>query len=299
MTFQQLQYILEIGNTGSISGAAKKLFVSPSSVSVCLNILEKELGYPLFDRAPNCFKPTPEGRLVLDYAQQICSTHQLLNNVGRDEVRTVRINCTDQPPIAKAFTRLLCENRHRTDLRIENIHCQHNEIYPMLATRQLDVSLSSAISYAAGNWIKTVQQSGLHLHVLKTVPAVIHVGPGHRLYNAEKINPHDLRNDHYIDDPHAPLQGDNAFSSNLYVDPQKILHIGSPAVRKEAMMLGMGFVVGVMPPKNTASVFRSIPLDGCFFYFNATTNSQAPAKPEVTRFLELAKQNLDKAYPEY
>ena len=185
MTFQQLQYILEIGNTGSISGAAKKLFVSPSSVSVCLNILEKELGYPLFDRAPNCFKPTPEGRLVLDYAQQICSTHQLLNNVGRDEVRTVRINCTDQPPVAKAFTQLLCENRHRTDLRIENIHCQHNEIYPMLATRQLDVSLSSAISYAAGNWIKTVQQSGLHLHVLKTVPAVIYLDTAEYLLVAE------------------------------------------------------------------------------------------------------------------
>ena len=54
-----------------------------------------------------------------------------------------------------------------------------------------------------------------------------------------------------------------------------------------------------MPPKNTETVFRNIPLEGCFFYFNATTSSQAPAKPEITRFLELAKQNLDEAYPDY
>ena len=298
MTFQQLQYILEISRNKSVSGAAKALFISPSSVSICLAALEKELGYPLFSRTQNGLIPTEQGLQVLDYANQICRTHALLNKVGEESVRTLRIGCTDQPPTAKAYAQLLWENKDRTDLKIENVSYSGNAVYEKLMAHDMDVSIYSVISYGFGALERRLRKGGLHQQLLKTVPATIHVGPAHRLYNAERITPYDLRNDSFIDNPHHSLAKDSGISHSLYLDPGKILYLARPAVRRQALQQGLGFTIGVMPPKGTQSPLRYIPLEGAFFHFCALTYTDAPAQPEVLRFLELAKENLDEAYPD-
>ena len=299
MTFQQLQYILEVGRAGSVTGAAKRLLVSSSSVSISLNALEKELGYPLFNRTQKGLVPTDQGRLVLDYADQICRTHTLLNNVGRDAVRTLRINCTDQPPIAKAVARLLYENKDRTDLRIENIRYAGDETYRKMVEHEVDLSLSTTISYAMGSWEKRLRKGGLHRQLLKTVPAVVQVGPGHRLYDAEVIRPYDLRDDYFITDPQNPAAGPQAFGGNLFVDPNRMYYLSRSGIRKEAIALGLGYCIGVMPAKDTVLPYRCIPLEGAFFHYSAVTSTQTPTHPEIMRLLQLAKQNLDEAYPDY
>ena len=65
MTIQQLQYVLEVYRAGSVSQAAKNLFVGQSSVSVSITNLEKELGYPIFTRSKNGVALTPQGRDVV------------------------------------------------------------------------------------------------------------------------------------------------------------------------------------------------------------------------------------------
>ena len=62
MTFQQLQYVLEVYRAGSVSQAAKNLFVGQSSVSLSISNLEKELGYPVFIRSTSGVVLTPRGR---------------------------------------------------------------------------------------------------------------------------------------------------------------------------------------------------------------------------------------------
>jgi hypothetical protein len=222
-----------------------------------------------------------------------------LNAVGHEPVRTLRINCTDQPPTAKAFAQLLWENRDRKDLRIENVKYPSSEVYRKLIEHEIELCLSSSISYSLGSWEKQLRKGGLHRQVLKKVPAVIQVGPGHRLYEAERINPYDLHNEVFIDDPHTSLSRSNAFINSLYVDPERVLFIANPGIRREAMMMGLGYIIGVMPPQNTVSKVRSIPLEGCSFIFGAVTNSQSPTQPEIMRLLQLAKENLDEAYPDY
>lgn len=299
MTFQQLQYLLEVGKTGSVSGAAKALFVSSSSVSISLSALEKELGYPLFNRTQKGLVPTEQGRQVLDYAEQICHTHALLNNVSRDTVRTLQINCTDQPPITKAFAQLLWENRDRKDLRIENVNYSGDEIHRKLVEHEVELSLATIISYWIGASEKKLRKGGLHRQILKTVPAVVQVGPGHRLYDAQIIRPYDLRSECFIDDPHSSLVKSNTFGGNLYIDPSRVLYIARSGIRREILLRGLGYSIGVLPPKGWDSEIRSIPLEGGFFHFVAVTHAHAPTQPEVMRLLQLAKQNLDEAYPDY
>ena len=50
MTLQQLRYVTTIANIGSISEAAKRLFVSQPSLTKAIKELEKEMGITIFDR---------------------------------------------------------------------------------------------------------------------------------------------------------------------------------------------------------------------------------------------------------
>ena len=43
MTFQQLNYLVEISKCGSINKAAQKLFLSQSGISIAIKELEEEL----------------------------------------------------------------------------------------------------------------------------------------------------------------------------------------------------------------------------------------------------------------
>lgn len=299
MTFQQLQYILEIEKTGSLTAAAKNLIVASSSVSACLNLLEKELGYPLFVRTPNSFKPTPKGAQILDYARQICHTHEALTAVGQEQVRVLRINSTDQVPISKAIGQLLQENKDRTDLRIECVRYTGSAFYQKLVEHVLDLGISTGISYSLGYWERKLRKLGLHQQVLKIVPAAIQVGPGHRLAGAKKVYPHQLYDECFVDDPRAPLHVNEPFANSLYVNPEKVLYISGGQLRREAILQGLGYGIGMMPPKGAENPFCSIPLEGCFFQFSAITYSKEPVHPQINRLLQLVRENLDEAYPEY
>ena len=50
MNIKQAQYIQTIVQEGSITAAAKKLYVSQPSLSQMVHQIEKELGVSLFDR---------------------------------------------------------------------------------------------------------------------------------------------------------------------------------------------------------------------------------------------------------
>jgi DNA-binding transcriptional LysR family regulator len=61
--------------TGTMSGAAKELFVSQPGVGLHLNALEAYTGFPLFERTARRMIPTEKGKLL--YKQMISSLHCL------------------------------------------------------------------------------------------------------------------------------------------------------------------------------------------------------------------------------
>ena len=58
MTLQQLKYVTTIANIGSISEAAKRLFVSQPSLTKAIKELEKEMGITIDNPKKEDNKPT-------------------------------------------------------------------------------------------------------------------------------------------------------------------------------------------------------------------------------------------------
>ncbi|MBP3718635.1 MAG: LysR family transcriptional regulator [Eubacterium sp.] len=80
MTLQQLKYVIEIADSGSMNEAAKKLFISQPSLSGAVKELETELGFDIFLRSNRGILITPDGEEFLGYARQVCDQFDILSD---------------------------------------------------------------------------------------------------------------------------------------------------------------------------------------------------------------------------
>jgi DNA-binding transcriptional LysR family regulator len=71
MNLYHLRYFLSVTQTGSFSGAAKKMHVTQPTVSSGIAELERTLGVKLFNRGSRHVELTMEGRTLVNYAMQV------------------------------------------------------------------------------------------------------------------------------------------------------------------------------------------------------------------------------------
>lgn len=80
MNARQAGYILAIRDAGSISAAAKTLFISQPALSQTLRLAEKMLGAPIFKRGVTPLKLTYAGERYVAAAQQLLQIEENLKN---------------------------------------------------------------------------------------------------------------------------------------------------------------------------------------------------------------------------
>ena len=84
MTLQQLRYIVTLVQVRNFSQAAKRCFVSQSTISIQLKKLENSLGVKLFDRSLRHVKPTPACKRILPYARAVLAEVEFIDQVIED-----------------------------------------------------------------------------------------------------------------------------------------------------------------------------------------------------------------------
>lgn len=112
MTIQQLKYVIAIAESGSISTAAQKFFVAQSSVSKALSELEKELGFPIFNRSNRGVWLSEEGTNFLSYARQVTEQFEILEEefIGTPPPRRVfAVSSQHYAFVVNAFVELVKE----------------------------------------------------------------------------------------------------------------------------------------------------------------------------------------------
>lgn len=290
MTFPQLQYLLEIHRTGSISLAAKNLFVSQSSVSVALSTLEKELGFPVFTRTRKGMIPTERGAKVIEHAAQICKSHRLMTEPLQQEFRQVRISSVTMPPVQDAFLRLVEENRDCRDVYFSLTY--ERNANQKLQVFNLDLAFSIVLTPHLLTREANTRKQGLETAVLCTIPGALRIGKSHRLFHAETISPADLENDLFLDTAGSGVS--NALLDTGILHVRHSIGASQHAVREKLIRDGLAYEITYWLGKDPecGREYRYIPLEGASYKLLMTENPQRPRTPEVSRFLELLHEEI-------
>ncbi len=112
MTFQQLKYVIKIVETGSISAAAKELFVSQPSLSKAVMDLEYELETTLFIREKKGIRLTDAGRKFVAHARQVIDQMGVIESEfkGTNEIRnTYSVAAQHYNFVVQAFSEIVKE----------------------------------------------------------------------------------------------------------------------------------------------------------------------------------------------
>ncbi len=112
MTLQQLKYIIEIVNCGSITMAAQKLYITQPSLSKAVSELEREMGITIFCRSNRGVILSEEGTKFLAYARQVVEQAELLEHTykhGEPVKRVFAVSAQHYAFAVNAFVALVKE----------------------------------------------------------------------------------------------------------------------------------------------------------------------------------------------
>ncbi|NOD78472.1 MULTISPECIES: LysR family transcriptional regulator [unclassified Ruegeria] len=147
LTLRQLEYLVAVGETGSIARAADRLNVSPPSISSAITQLEDELGILLFVRQhAQGLSLTQGGQRVSDQARQVLNGAREIANIAAD------ISGVARGPLAVGclltFAQLVLPRLRRgfesgyPDVRVVQKELNQAEILHALQRSEIDIALT-------------------------------------------------------------------------------------------------------------------------------------------------------------
>lgn len=300
MTFQQLQYLLAVNRNGSISQAAKELYITQSAVSNTLAALEKELNCRIFTRGASGLALTPEGGQIVSYAERICENYSLLTSITKPGRPHLRVNAPNYVPACKAFSRILDEYK---DTDVEFSFNEHSgiELFDRLLHGYSDVSIAMTISAYDQSVAEQVKMKKLLREKLSIIPATIWIGPGHPLYTVKDLKPQDFAEDRLLEVPRKEISKIGALIAYVPINKNRLLICGNATLRKEILKKGLGYSIGHLPSKEQREQegMRYIPIPGLTYIVAAYTDPIRPMTPEVARYLELLREEIRLSYDEW
>ena len=147
LNYHHLRYFRTIAHKRSLTGAAARLHISASALSIQLRQLEERLGHPLFERKNRTIELTEAGRVALEYADSIFRTGDelvsSLKGVAKSGRAVLRIGAvaTLSRNFQLGWLRPLLK---RDDIELVLRSGSLRELLPQLATHALDVVLTNS-----------------------------------------------------------------------------------------------------------------------------------------------------------
>lgn len=296
MTFQQLQYLLEVSHTGSISGAAKNLFLAQSSVSAAISNLEEELGFPVFIRSKKGVIPTVQGAEVIEQAARICESYHTMTATGSNTKKHIRISAPSIEPLDEAFADLIARYAGDNAVFFTADTLSTVEAAQKLAAFELDVAvlLNHKARFLS---VETLLKSkGLQWQTVATMPVMIQIGPGHPVYEKETVAAEELQDCLFVDNSYDPLLHNEFLKGIIRLTPEKTVSVKSSHARNLLVARGLAYSIGVGAPEAVAEnlQLRSIPLKDVSYILSVVTNPLRQSAPEVEAYIRLIKKHFGK-----
>ncbi len=235
ITLKQLRAFAGVVRTGSVTGAASLLHVSPPAVTLQMQLLQEHVGLPLIERSPAGMIPTEAGREVLRAIERIeailADSRGVLDALAGSERGTVSVGVIST---AKYFAPRLLVAFARTHPGIELKLTIGNraEILSGLSHFQLDIAITG--------------RPPAELDVVATPigdhPHLIVAAPDHPLAGQKHLDPASLTAETFL--VREPGSGTLGLMERFFADagvaPRIGMQISSNETIKQAVMAGLG-----------------------------------------------------------
>lgn len=144
MELRQLRYFVAVAETGNISRAAQKLFLTQPALSRQIKALEDELGQCLIERSAHSIRLTAAGEVMLREARELLTRADELLERVHTAGKGVRLRVGYAPSLASGLLSEAVESfsQKHPNARIELFDLSSQELLAGLENETLDVALT-------------------------------------------------------------------------------------------------------------------------------------------------------------
>ena len=143
MTIRHLKIFIAVAETGSMSGAAQKLYLSQPTVSQAIQELERHYQIHLFERLSRKLFITGEGRQLLSLATQAVSQFDSLEATMQERRRVSSLRLGSSITVGTCLIPSVIQELEQqfTDIQIFSVASNTREIEQKLLLSQLDAAV--------------------------------------------------------------------------------------------------------------------------------------------------------------
>jgi DNA-binding transcriptional LysR family regulator len=290
---QQLRYVIQVAESGSLTAAAQRLYIAQPSLSKAVSELEHEMGITIFTRSRTGVELTEEGTRFLSYARQVVEQADLLEaeyKGGAHVRRVFGVSAQHYAFVVNAFVQLVREygaNRYEFSLRetstagiIDDVRVQRSELGILYRSHFNRDVITNAIRTA-----------GLAFEPLFTAAPHVFVSRDNPLAKRASVTLEDLL-------PYPRLSYDQGIHNSPYFAEE--LHITEPAEKSIVvtdratlfnLLIGLGGYTissGILSEALNGSQIVSVPLQSDeVMELGYVRRGDRPLSPIASRYLTL------------
>ncbi|CCY06131.1 transcriptional regulator MarR family [Eggerthella sp. CAG:1427] len=196
ISLQQLRYIIEVAECGSINAASQQLYVSQPTLSATIKDTEQELGISIFNRTNRGITLTSEGTEFIGYARQILEQFDLFearySNTHNSSSGRLAISSQHYAFCVEAFVDLAEEyNEKEYDFSLRETRTA--DIIDDVKDYRSELGIIYLSDFNSKVLTKAFSDAGLTFVPLFQAHPHIFVGKQHPLAQRKSVTPDDLQ----------------------------------------------------------------------------------------------------------
>ncbi len=188
MDFDSINYFLSVCTSGSLSEAAKNLYISQPTLSRRITALEGEIGVELLYRSSTGITLTPAGKMFYEEQSRLMyEQHKLMDKMRTFQGEfsgTLNIGVRKGLPAVPVIQAAKIARGKNPHVEIRILEYDIEDLAERYATGRLD------LVYSLRDYLREYYSG--EIDTLVRISPTLLIPEGHRLYDAEQVNVSDL-----------------------------------------------------------------------------------------------------------
>ncbi|MEA4814391.1 MAG: LysR family transcriptional regulator [Oscillospiraceae bacterium] len=207
MRIENLQYLLEVAKTGSISAAAKNLWMGQTSLSSAIQTTENELGIKIFMRTSKGVKLTPKGEEAIAMAEKVLDDYQRLTEAAvnsRTQYSSCNIGC--YPAFCTYLGSFITQKKATrfSDVSLNIIPILTRKLVTSITDGRCELGIGTIAAPELENIKYSAERQGLKFSILAHDYFCVIVNRHSPYWGRQRINIQEIRDDNFVSMSYSP-----------------------------------------------------------------------------------------------
>ena len=178
MKKEQLQYLVEVIDCGSINKAAERLYISQPSLSRSIHALESEMGKELIVRSNHGVSATPTGKVMYFYARSILSQFQVLErlkHIDEENLYSVISVSVDSIFLRDDLILQFYNRMQSADTEIHFVETTAERVLSNVSEMKSEIGITIINNVQLQIFKKMIELKEIDMEIIGTGPLYVHV----------------------------------------------------------------------------------------------------------------------------